>query len=204
MRWQLIDNQLLSCLTASLSASTLPLVLGLEHAYEVWSCLEERFNSMSRSNIHDLKRTLFNFTKIGTIEQYIDEIKLCAQKLGAVGYMVDDDDLVFHTLNGLPKIFDPMKSAIGAQRDLKFHELVSILKAEEIRLHKSKGESSATSVFVATQKLQDLNVAGPSNSSQGSIIQNSGSFSGPMIHFPSQPVLQYPQPQMVQSQVPMF
>lgn len=33
--WKLIDNQLLSCLTASLSASTLPLVLGLEHAFEV-------------------------------------------------------------------------------------------------------------------------------------------------------------------------
>ncbi|KAE9452484.1 hypothetical protein C3L33_15611, partial [Rhododendron williamsianum] len=105
LRWQLIDNQLLLCLTASLSASTLPLVLGLEHAYET-----------------------------GTIEQYIDEIKLCAQKLGAVGYMVDDDDL-----NGLPEIFDPVKFAIGAHRDLKFHELVSILKAEEIRLHKSKG-----------------------------------------------------------------
>lgn len=68
LRWNLIDNQLLSCLTVSLSASTLPLVLGLDHAYEVWSCSEHRFNSLSRSNIHDLKRTLFNFTKTGTID----------------------------------------------------------------------------------------------------------------------------------------
>lgn len=68
----------------------------------------------------------------------MDEIKLCAQKLSAVGYIVDDEDMVFHTLNGLPREFDLVKSAIGAQRDLKFHELVSILKSEEARLHKSK------------------------------------------------------------------
>ncbi|KAG5562494.1 hypothetical protein RHGRI_005275 [Rhododendron griersonianum] len=88
------------------------------------------------------------------MDQYIDEIKICAQKLSAVGYMVDDEDMIFHTLNGLPTEFDPIKSAIGAQRDLKFHELVSILKSEESRIHKSKGVTDSTSVFVATQKLQ--------------------------------------------------
>ncbi|KAG5536012.1 hypothetical protein RHGRI_023713 [Rhododendron griersonianum] len=72
--------------------------------------------------------------------------------------MVDDDDMIFHTLNGLPTEFDPIKSAIGAQRDLKFHELVSILKSEESRIHKSKGVTDSTSVFVATQKLQVLRV----------------------------------------------
>lgn len=69
---------------------------------------------MSGSNIHNLKQTLFNFTKTSTMEQYIDEIKLCAQKLSAIGYMVYDDDLVFHTINGLPGEFDPLKSVIGA------------------------------------------------------------------------------------------
>lgn len=191
--WKLIDNQLLSCLTASLSASTLPLVLGLEHGFEVWSCLEQRFNSLSRSNIHDLKRTLFNFTKTGSLDQYLDEIRICAQKLSAVGYIVDDDDMIFHTLNGLPVEFDPIKSSIGAQRDLKFHELVSILKAEESRLHKSKGESRATSVFVATQKLQDLSIASSSNSSQGSLVPRSGSFSSSVIPPSQSPALQFPQ-----------
>lgn len=206
LRWQLIDNQLLSCLTASLSPSTLPLVLGLEHACEVWSCLEKRFNSLSRSNIHDLKRTLFNFTKTGTMEQYIDEIKICTQKLSAVGYMVDDDDMVFHTLNGLSGDFDPIKCAIGTQRDLKFHELIPILKAEESRIHKSKGESSSTSVFVATQKLQDLSISGSSGSTQGSMSQNTGPFSVSTVPSSQPPMIQSQmlQPQMVPVQAPMF
>lgn len=80
LKWKLIDNQLLSCLTSSLSASTLSLVMGLEHSSEVWSCLEQRFNSMSRSNLHDLKRELFNFSykKSGNLNTYIDDIKICA------------------------------------------------------------------------------------------------------------------------------
>lgn len=37
------------------------------------------------------------------MDKYIDDIKVCAQKLSAVGYEVDDDDMVFHAINGLPE-----------------------------------------------------------------------------------------------------
>lgn len=168
LTWTLIDNQLLSCLTATLSSSTLPLVLGLEHASHVWNSLEDRYNSLSRSNLHELKRTLFNFTKNGTMVQYIDDIKVCAQKLSAVGYEIDDDDMVFHTINGLPEEeFSSLKQTLRTHRDLKFHELVSILKAEEQHSRKSKMAVGTSSVFVATQKLQDLNLSGASTSSHG-------------------------------------
>lgn len=178
LAWTLIDNQLLSCLTATLSPSTLPPVLGLEHASNVWQSLENRFNSLSRSNIHELKRTLFNFTKTGTMEEYFDEIKICVQKLSAVGYDVDDDDMVFHTFNGLPEEeISSLKQTLRTHRDLKFHELVSILKAEEHQTRKSKVTTGSSSVFVATQKLQDLSVSGPSTTSQGSMPQHNGSTS---------------------------
>lgn len=100
--------------------------------------------------------------------------------------MVDDDDMIFHTLNGLPTEFDPIKSAIGAQRDLKFHEFVSILKSEESRIHKSKEVTDSTSVFVDTQKLQGLDISGASSSTQGSMVPNTGSFFTPVAQ-PSQP-----------------
>lgn len=38
--WTLVDNQLLSCLTASLSPATLLHVLGLAHVSQVWHTLE--------------------------------------------------------------------------------------------------------------------------------------------------------------------
>lgn len=37
------------------------------------------------------------------MDSYIDQIRSHAQKLEAVGHHVPDDDLVFYTLNGLPK-----------------------------------------------------------------------------------------------------
>lgn len=117
-------------MTATLSPSTLPLVLGLDHASDVWNSLENRFNSLSRSNLHELKRTLYSFTKTDTIEKYIDDIKICAQKLIAVGYGIDDDDMVFHTINGLPEVeYGSLKQTLRTHRDLQFHELVSYLKS---------------------------------------------------------------------------
>lgn len=40
--WKLIDSQLLSCLTSTLSQSTLPYVLGLQHSFQVWNSLNRR------------------------------------------------------------------------------------------------------------------------------------------------------------------
>lgn len=59
-----------------------------------------------------MKRRLFCHTEIETIEKYIDAIKEFAQKLAAIGSPVNDDDLVFHTLRGLPKEFNGFKTAI--------------------------------------------------------------------------------------------
>lgn len=194
LTWTLIYNQLLSCLTTTLSSTTMPLVLGLEHASDVWNNLENRFNSLSRSNLHGLKRTLFNFTKTESMDKYIDDIKVCAQKLSAVGYEVDDDDMVFHAINGLPEEeFSSLKQTLRTHRDLKFHELVSILKAEEhqSRKGKNKVEDGASSVFLTTtQKLQDLNVSGVSSSNQSSVSQTTGNLGSNSVL--SSPILPTP------------
>ncbi|KAF7129737.1 hypothetical protein RHSIM_Rhsim10G0070100 [Rhododendron simsii] len=132
-------TQLLSCLTATLSSSTLPLVLRLDmHLMcgTVWRIVSIL---LSRSNLHELKRTLFNFTKTESMDKYIDDIKVCAQKLSAVGYEADDDDMDFQAINSLPEEeFSSLKPTLRTHRDLKFHELVSILKAEEHQSRKGK------------------------------------------------------------------
>lgn len=95
--WKLIDTQLLSCLTASLALCTLPYVLGLHHAHEVWDSLSNCYNSLSKSNVQELKSKLYSITKTSTIEKYVDTIKEYAQKLVAAGNPVDDDDLIFQS-----------------------------------------------------------------------------------------------------------
>lgn len=167
-KWMLINNQLLSCLTASLSSTTLPHVLGLEYVSQVWFSLAQRFNSLSRSRIHDLKSRLYSVTKTGTMDSYIDEIRSHAQRLEAVGHHIDDDDLVFYTLNGLPKEeFKQLRTAIAARGgDITFEELTIILRSEETRTHKD--ELNLAKVFVVTSKLPEMTKPQPFNPSSSS------------------------------------
>lgn len=79
--WKLIDSQLLSCLTATLSSTTLPYVLGLHSSNQVWSSLSNRYNSISRTHVHEIRNSLYNHKKTTTMDAYLDEIKEFAQKL---------------------------------------------------------------------------------------------------------------------------
>lgn len=164
--WTLIDNQLLSCLTSSLSSTTLPHVLGLTHTCQVWAALEHRFNSLSKSHIHELKNKLYSVKMKGSVDEYIDEIRSYDQKLEAVGYHVDDDDLVFYTLRGLPEEYKPIRSALNAKGDIMFSDLATILKNEESQILRDEG-ITAPKVFLTNPK------------SSGSVMQISDqAFSG--------------------------
>lgn len=160
--WKLIDTQLLSCLTASLSPTTLPYILGLHHAHEVWDSLSNRYNSLNKSNVQDLKNKLYNLTKTSTIECYVDTIKEYAQKLAAAGSPVDEDDLIFHTLRGLPGVFNGLKTTIRAMQtsgqNINFNEVVNMLKGEDIQLLQDTHTGVDTaSVLVATHTHSNTN-----------------------------------------------
>ncbi|KAH7865590.1 hypothetical protein Vadar_008672 [Vaccinium darrowii] len=154
--WTLIDNQLFSCLTSSLSSTTLPHVLGLVHASQVWYSFEQRFNSLTRSHRHDLKSKLYNVTKTSSMDDYIDAIRDHAQRLEAVGHHVEDDDQVFRAINGLHKEeFRNLKTSLRTRgSDLSFEELATVLKSEEFQIRKD--EFSSAKVFVATTKFSEM------------------------------------------------
>ncbi|XP_058208222.1 uncharacterized protein LOC131321235 [Rhododendron vialii] len=132
--WTLIDTQLLSCLTTSLSPTTLPYILGLHHTHAVWDSLSHRYNTLSKSNVQDLKNKLYNLTKTSTIERYVDTIKEYAQKLAAAGSSIDDDDLIFHTIRDLPPVFNGLKTTVRALQtsgqNIIFNDVVNILKVK--------------------------------------------------------------------------
>lgn len=152
--WKLIDSQLFSCLTASLSQTTLPYVLGLTSAQQVWESLSHRFNSLSRNHVQELKTRLYSHTKLTTMDSYIDTIKDLAQKLTAAGSPLDEDDLIFHTLRGLPKPFNGFKTAVRTRGDtITFAELVTMLKGEDLQLLQ-ESEVDTTTVLVANHSSQ--------------------------------------------------
>lgn len=83
------------------------------------------------------------------MESYIDTIKDYSQKLAAVGSPLDENDLIFHTLRGLPKTFNGFKIAVRTRGDtIGFSELVTMLKGEDLQLLQ-ESEVDTTTVLVA-------------------------------------------------------
>lgn len=173
--WKIIDGQLVSCLIATISATTLPLVLGIDHAVQVWQILEHRFNSVSKTHIHDLKQQLFNVTKTTTLDAYFDTIKELSYKLAAAGAPLSNDDIIFHALHGLPSDFDTLQTALSARiGDLSFEELITIVNGEEIRKNRSSGKPNSgvsSSVFLTVNK---TDTAAPGTSSYSPSVTHQG------------------------------
>ncbi|KAH7843514.1 hypothetical protein Vadar_017550 [Vaccinium darrowii] len=124
------------------------------------SILEHRFNSVSKTHIHDLKQQLFNVTKTTTFNAYFDTIQELSYKLAAVGTPLSNDDIIFHALHGLPEEFDTLQTALSARTgDLSFEELVTIVNGEEIRKNRTSGKIiswpnswHSSSIFLAVNK----------------------------------------------------
>lgn len=160
--WRLIDSQLKSCLTASLSQITLPYVLGLQSSHQIWVSLSNRYNLLTETHVQELKDQLYSLSKTSSIDSYIDKIKELAQKLAAAGSPLEDDELVFRTLHGLPKAFNGLRTAVRAIRtrghSISFDELITMLKSEDVQLiHESASdvEVQNSTVLVATHGHQN-------------------------------------------------
>ncbi|KAH7858733.1 hypothetical protein Vadar_027298 [Vaccinium darrowii] len=105
----------------------------------------------------------------GSMDDYIDEIRGYDHKLQAIGYCVDDDDLVSYALKGLPEEYKPIRAALNAKGDTMFNDLATILKNEESQILRDEG-LSAPKVFLTNQ-----NGDGTRNSAA-----NQGQLVGPM------------------------
>uniref|UniRef100_A0A5B7CDP5 Putative retrovirus-related Pol polyprotein n=1 Tax=Davidia involucrata TaxID=16924 RepID=A0A5B7CDP5_DAVIN len=135
LQWIIIDNHLLSCITATLTPSILPHVVGFSHAFEVWFALAQRHSSLSRSHIHELKLKLMNIKKDTTMEAYLDQIKQYVDRLASAGTPIPTEDIVLYTLNGLPSEYASFKTSIRTKSEpISVTDLNSLLGSEEIHL----------------------------------------------------------------------
>lgn len=191
-RWTTVDRMLLSCLIATLTPSILPHIVGSDHTSQFWNKLEEKFSLLSRSHIHDFKRRLYNLNKTGSMEQYIDSIKEIVQKLAASGHFVEDEDLIFHALNGLKTGYSSFKQTIRTRTEpLSFSTFASMLMAEE--LHVENENSNITSILL-TQ-----NTGSANTSFQPGVHPSNGSPLPPLL--PQSQPYQFPFPAPQQQQL---
>ncbi|KAH7858555.1 hypothetical protein Vadar_025238 [Vaccinium darrowii] len=151
LMWNSIDAHLLSCITATLTPSIYTSVVHLTHCYEIWSALEKRFTSLSRSHIHQLKNRLNTITKgANTMEDFLRQIQDIAEQLSLASSPIDEEDLVLITLNGLPDEFDAFKTTIRARTEpILMQELSSLLCSEAIHVDDKAKKSTSSDLNVA-------------------------------------------------------
>ena len=135
--WKSKERALLTFISSTLSPTVLALTVGCASAMEVWKVLENRFSSVSRSHILNLKSELHNLKKgSDTVDVYLQKIKVVRDKLLAVGVIIDDEELLHTAIKRLPKEYNTFRSTIRTRNtQLGFDELSTMLNAEEESLN---------------------------------------------------------------------
>ena len=111
--WKSKEKALLTFISSTLSPSVLALTVGCASTIEVWKVLENRFSSVSRSHIMNLKSELHNLRKGNDIvDVYLQKIKVVRDKLLAVRVIVNGEELLHTAIKGLPKEYNAFRSTI--------------------------------------------------------------------------------------------
>ncbi|KAJ0105533.1 hypothetical protein Patl1_18983 [Pistacia atlantica] len=106
--WQKKDACLLGWILASLSEKLVSITYGLETSKQIWTALQTRFSSQSRSRISHLKRQLQTLTQgNNSCSEYHENAKSLADQLTAAGKPIDDQDLISFLLGGLQSSYTP-------------------------------------------------------------------------------------------------
>lgn len=137
--WRSKEKALLTFISSTLPPSILAVIVGCTSTIKVWKILENRFSSISRSHIMNLKGELHNLKKgVDTINLYLPKIKVMRDKLLSVGMIIDDEKLIHITIKGLPQEYNAFRSGIRTKStQLSFDELLTMLNAKEESLNES-------------------------------------------------------------------
>lgn len=134
--WQQTDQMILIWLNATISESYLPYVIGFHSARDLWKNLEKRFASLSRSHVLQLRARLQTVRKgSSSVTTYLQELKEISDSLAASGNVIQDADLVFYILNGLPSEYDSFATSVRVREPIvTSDELHSLLLTEELTI----------------------------------------------------------------------
>ncbi len=158
LQWKTRDKTLFSLISSTLSPSAISLVMGQTTASGIWRVILNRYTSISRSSIVNLKRELHSIKKNSdSVTQYLQKIKEAWDKLVSVGVFIDDEEILHIVLQGLPSDFHSFTSAMLTKNEaVKFEELHTLMQTEEGLLQSSMDNSKelAHMAMVANKNIQ--------------------------------------------------
>jgi hypothetical protein len=115
----------------------LPCITNLKTTYEMYESLKDMFESDNTLRALTLKGQLqiTKMTKGDTVVTFFMKISEIKEKIGAIGEIMSDRELVLSTLNNLPKHWEPFLQSISGREKLPtFDRLWTNYTQEEVRL----------------------------------------------------------------------
>jgi hypothetical protein len=197
LQWKARDKTLFSLLSSTLFPSAISLVMGQTIASGIWKVILNRYTSISRSSIVNLKRELNSIKKNSdSVTQYLQKIKEARDKLVSVGVLIDDGEILHIVLQGLPSDFHSFTFAMLTKNEaVQFEELHTLMKTEEDLLKSAMDNSKeiAHMAMVANKNSQPSfntpsNVEFHGNQGQGrhQNFNNCGRGNGRFQHYHTQ------------------
>ncbi|KAM2012136.1 hypothetical protein ACFX1T_024034 [Malus domestica] len=135
----------------TLSVTGTSCIIGCTHASEMWMSLHDRFSTVTKASIFQLKTELQNIKK-GTesISQYLQRVKDARDHLAAAGVSFDDDDIIIITLKWLPSEYNTFRTVIRRRDNvISLKDFRAQLLAEEAVIENSPLSSSFVPVMLA-------------------------------------------------------
>ncbi|KAL5716461.1 hypothetical protein ACHQM5_018148 [Ranunculus cassubicifolius] len=167
LEWQQLDQLIQIWINATVSEAYLPYIVGISSAQELWKTLETRFATLTRSHVLQLRSRLQAIRKgSSSITNYLQQIKEISDSLAASGNRINDYDLVFHILNGLPSEYDAFATSIRVREPIvSSDQLHSLLLTEELSIESRNARllASEPNAFTAYRQMNNMRGRGPSH-----------------------------------------
>jgi len=103
---------------------------------QAWDTLVKMYSTNTQARKMQLKQELHNLQKNKmNISDYFKKVKNLADALAFIGTLIDDEDLVVMTLNGLGKDYSQFRTSIVVSKTFpNFQNLITLLISEEMRI----------------------------------------------------------------------
>lgn len=116
--WEQKDQLLLSWLLSSMSDSMLTMMVGCDHASQVWDRLEEFFASQTKAKVRQFKTQLKTLKKGSMkVTEYLLKVKKLVDNLFSVGAPLTVADHIEAILEGLPPDYNSFVVSVTSRTD---------------------------------------------------------------------------------------
>jgi glutathionylspermidine synthase len=118
IQWAVLEQQVLGFLITSMSKEVMGQVSSYTTPQEVWNMLEQTYAVQSRARTVNTRIALA-MTRKGnlSISEYVTKVKALVDEMASARKPIDEEELVSYILAGLDEEYNPVVSALVAQKD---------------------------------------------------------------------------------------